>query len=345
MFVILVYDAGEKRVQKFHKTCKRFLHWVQLSVFEGELSKAQLERLKFELKQLMEPEEDSIIIYTFRTKHYFSREVIGVFFSFLIFKPIFLISIVLERSFIMKGMSIFTRGLQVRGFFIERERGQPQSTSPKNSCTNYNKSKPKTYKKPKLIPFYDEFAKIRNPSNRKSISSGQDFSLSFFKARLYKLWKDVREKDPEAILEDMNRWVQTVWYLEGLNFIAANHSSLDFELHMKDTAIWKGRIVDLEFHLELHLKQSWAPATDKLFPNRLKFLAPNLVDTGRFLIAGHHSACLEILDKGSQQRMTFTDDSPGGSFSTVSFTLIDGTRILWSGSDKQPLDVQGFLHY
>jgi len=41
------------------------------------LSKAQLERLKFELKQIMKPEEDSIIIYTFRTRHYFSREVMG----------------------------------------------------------------------------------------------------------------------------------------------------------------------------------------------------------------------------------------------------------------------------
>ncbi len=78
MFVILVYDAGERRVQKFHKTCKRFLSWVQLSVFEGELSKAQLETLKSELKKLMEPEEDSIIIYSFRTQKYFSREVIGV---------------------------------------------------------------------------------------------------------------------------------------------------------------------------------------------------------------------------------------------------------------------------
>ncbi|AEH44118.1 CRISPR-associated protein Cas2 [Thermodesulfatator indicus DSM 15286] len=77
MFVILVYDAGEKRVQKFHKACKKFLHWVQLSVFEGELSKAQLEQLKFELKALMKPEEDSVIIYTFRTRHYFSREVMG----------------------------------------------------------------------------------------------------------------------------------------------------------------------------------------------------------------------------------------------------------------------------
>ncbi len=77
MFVILVYDAGEKRVQKFHRICRRYLTWVQLSVFEGELTNAQLERLKAELRQVMESEEDSVIFYAFRTQRYFSREVIG----------------------------------------------------------------------------------------------------------------------------------------------------------------------------------------------------------------------------------------------------------------------------
>jgi len=78
MFVILVYDAGEKRVGKFHKICKRYLTWVQLSVFEGELTVAQLEELKAELRAVMDDEEDSIIIYTFRTQKYFKREVIGL---------------------------------------------------------------------------------------------------------------------------------------------------------------------------------------------------------------------------------------------------------------------------
>lgn len=78
MFVILVYDAGERRVQKFHKICKKYLTWVQLSVFEGELTLAQLESLKAELKSVMDAEEDSLIIYTFRTKRYFRREVIGL---------------------------------------------------------------------------------------------------------------------------------------------------------------------------------------------------------------------------------------------------------------------------
>ena len=77
MFVILVYDAGERRVQRFHRICRRYLTWVQLSVFEGELSRAQLERLKAELYEVMEPEEDSVIFYAFRTKRYFLREVMG----------------------------------------------------------------------------------------------------------------------------------------------------------------------------------------------------------------------------------------------------------------------------
>jgi len=78
MFVILVYDAGEKRVQKFHRICRRYLTWVQLSVFEGHLTCAQIEALKAELHAIMNPEEDSVIIYQFRTQRYFSREVMGV---------------------------------------------------------------------------------------------------------------------------------------------------------------------------------------------------------------------------------------------------------------------------
>lgn len=78
MFVILVYDFGERRVQRAHKICRRYLTWVQLSVFEGELSLAQLESLKAELREVMEPEEDSVVVYGFRTRKYFVREVMGL---------------------------------------------------------------------------------------------------------------------------------------------------------------------------------------------------------------------------------------------------------------------------
>lgn len=78
MKVILVYDINEKRVGKVLKTCRKYLYWVQNSVFEGEISEAKLEKLKTELKKIINEEEDSVIIYTFRSEWYSKRETIGV---------------------------------------------------------------------------------------------------------------------------------------------------------------------------------------------------------------------------------------------------------------------------
>ena len=78
MFVILVYDAGEKRVQKFLKTCRKYLVHVQRSVFEGEMTEAQLRYLINELENIMDENEDSVVIYKFRTKKYYERETLGV---------------------------------------------------------------------------------------------------------------------------------------------------------------------------------------------------------------------------------------------------------------------------
>ncbi|AEX84731.1 CRISPR-associated endoribonuclease Cas2 [Marinitoga piezophila KA3] len=77
MFVILYYDANEKRVSKFLKVCRKYLTWVQNSVFEGEITKANLEKLKYELKTKVK-DNDSIIIYEFRSMNYSKREVIGI---------------------------------------------------------------------------------------------------------------------------------------------------------------------------------------------------------------------------------------------------------------------------
>lgn len=59
------------------KTCRKYLYWVQNSVFEGEISEAKLEKLKLELKKIINQEEDSVVIYTFRTTWYTKRETIG----------------------------------------------------------------------------------------------------------------------------------------------------------------------------------------------------------------------------------------------------------------------------
>lgn len=78
MNVILVYDVNEKRVAKVLKTCRKYLHWVQNSVFEGEITEAKLMKLKAELRKIVNEEEDSVIIYTFRSVWYTNRETIGL---------------------------------------------------------------------------------------------------------------------------------------------------------------------------------------------------------------------------------------------------------------------------
>jgi CRISPR-associated protein Cas2 len=78
MYVILVYDIAEKRVSKILKICRKYLNWVQNSVLEGEITEAKLEKLKIELKKQMNEEEDSVVIYKFRTLLYSDREIIGI---------------------------------------------------------------------------------------------------------------------------------------------------------------------------------------------------------------------------------------------------------------------------
>ncbi|RAK19108.1 MULTISPECIES: CRISPR-associated endonuclease Cas2 [Bacillales] len=78
MFVILVYDFNEKRVAKALKIARKYLHWVQNSVFEGEISQANYKKLKVELQNIMNPDEDSVIFYTFRTQKYWLREEFGL---------------------------------------------------------------------------------------------------------------------------------------------------------------------------------------------------------------------------------------------------------------------------
>ncbi|ADQ42003.1 CRISPR-associated protein Cas2 [Caldicellulosiruptor acetigenus I77R1B] len=78
MYTILVYDVNEKRVAKALKVCRKYLNWVQNSVFEGEISEAKLKKLKFELSQKLNLHEDSVIIYNFQSLLYSQREILGV---------------------------------------------------------------------------------------------------------------------------------------------------------------------------------------------------------------------------------------------------------------------------
>jgi CRISPR-associated endoribonuclease Cas2 len=77
MYVILVYDFGEKRVGKMLKLCRRYLNWIQNSVFEGEISEVRLKELVSLAKNFMEPDEDSVIIFKGRQQSWVDKEIIG----------------------------------------------------------------------------------------------------------------------------------------------------------------------------------------------------------------------------------------------------------------------------
>ncbi len=78
MYIILVYDVNEKRVGKMLKLCRRYLNWIQNSVFEGALTELKLKELIHEAKQIMDEQQDSVIIFTSRNERWLDKQTIGV---------------------------------------------------------------------------------------------------------------------------------------------------------------------------------------------------------------------------------------------------------------------------
>lgn len=82
MYVILVYDinldkTGSKVLRHVFKICKRYLTHVQNSVFEGELTKAQLNKLETELKKWIRKDTDSVIVFKNQNKNWLKKEYLG----------------------------------------------------------------------------------------------------------------------------------------------------------------------------------------------------------------------------------------------------------------------------
>ncbi|SCG90257.1 CRISPR-associated endoribonuclease Cas2 [uncultured Clostridium sp.] len=82
MYVVLVYDIsqeknGASRWSRIFKICKKYLSHIQDSVFEGELSNAQLERFKQELKGHINKELDSVILFKSRQEKWLDKEFWG----------------------------------------------------------------------------------------------------------------------------------------------------------------------------------------------------------------------------------------------------------------------------
>ena len=83
MYIVLVYDIsktdnGQKRWSRIFKICKKYLTHIQNSVFEGELSKVQLEKLRQELKPYVDTSLDSIILFKSRQERWLDKEFWGI---------------------------------------------------------------------------------------------------------------------------------------------------------------------------------------------------------------------------------------------------------------------------
>ena len=78
MFVILAYDVNRKRDGKVLKTCRKYLSHVQESIFEGSITQGQLNRLKNDLRSIIDFDDDAICIYSFANPSGMLKEQIGV---------------------------------------------------------------------------------------------------------------------------------------------------------------------------------------------------------------------------------------------------------------------------
>ena len=77
MYVILVYDIGEKRVNKMLKLCRKYLNWIQNSVFEGEITDVKLKELVAKTNTIINKNTDSVIIFKSRNEKWLDKEIVG----------------------------------------------------------------------------------------------------------------------------------------------------------------------------------------------------------------------------------------------------------------------------
>ncbi|MFP3209086.1 MAG: CRISPR-associated endonuclease Cas2 [Nitrososphaeria archaeon] len=75
-YVIMVYDVGVERLPRVLRISRMYMTRVQNSVFEGELSGADLMRLRGALENVIDKERDSVIFYLFRAP-YEDKVVLG----------------------------------------------------------------------------------------------------------------------------------------------------------------------------------------------------------------------------------------------------------------------------
>ncbi|HQD29762.1 CRISPR-associated endonuclease Cas2 [Acetivibrio saccincola] len=76
-YAFLFYDIGEKRVHKVFKICKKYFKHHQKSVFRGNITPANLIKLKNELKKVIDEDKDFVTIIKLLNRYTFEEETVG----------------------------------------------------------------------------------------------------------------------------------------------------------------------------------------------------------------------------------------------------------------------------
>lgn len=77
MYIIAVYDINQTRVNKMLKLHRKYLHWIQNSVFEGEITEVKLQEMIWHAKKIMK-DNDSLIIFKSREEKWLEKSIIGI---------------------------------------------------------------------------------------------------------------------------------------------------------------------------------------------------------------------------------------------------------------------------
>ena len=74
----MVYDVEQAKVSKVCKFLRKYLNWVQNSVFEGEVSEGQLYKIQKGIEKIIDKERDSVLMFKAASPKWLEKSVIGI---------------------------------------------------------------------------------------------------------------------------------------------------------------------------------------------------------------------------------------------------------------------------
>jgi len=68
--------VAKNELARCSKLCRKYLNWIQNSVFEGEISEVKLKELSLRAEKIMDLENDSLIIFSSRSEKWLDKQII-----------------------------------------------------------------------------------------------------------------------------------------------------------------------------------------------------------------------------------------------------------------------------